>query len=514
MFFSKLIYKTIEFCDIILKNKINFLGGTMSSINLTLLTDFYQLTMMQGYYNSGHHKKIAIFDMYYRSNPQNNGYSIIAGVEELINYIQNLSFTTYDISYLRKQNCFTEDFLSLLKDFKFTGDIYAIPEGTVVFPNEPLVIVKATILEAQFIESYLLNTINHQSLIATKASRIKYAAGEQKVLEFGLRRAQGADAGIYGTRASIIGGCDSTSNVLAAKLFNLPISGTHAHSWVMNFDDEITAFREYVKSFPLNPFLLVDTYDTINSGIPNAIIVFNELVEKNLSIGSYGIRLDSGDLAYLSKIARKMLDDGGHKEALICASNDLDEFLIQELKLQGAKIDLWGVGTSLITSKSCPAFGGVYKLVAEIKENGEIVSKIKISENTSKVTNPGVKKVYRLFDKKTNKIKADLITLSHEIIDTTKDLTIFDPISTWKKMTLKADTYFTVELLVPIFLNGSCVYTCTTVLEIREYCKTQLSLLWDEQKRLVNPQIIPVDLSLDLWTLKEEMIDMSIINKK
>jgi nicotinate phosphoribosyltransferase len=479
----------------------------MSYTNLTLLTDFYQLTMMQGYYKTGCSKKIAVFDLFYRTNPFGGGYSICAGLEQVIDYIKNISFSEQDISYLKSKNCFDEQFLDLLKDFKFTGDIYAIKEGTVVFPNEPLIRVKAPIMEAQFIETTLLNIINHQSLIATKASRIVNSTRGDKVLEMGLRRSQGPDAGLYGSRACIIGGCSSSSNVLAGKMFDIPVSGTQAHSWIMSFDDEITSFREYVKIFPNNAILLVDTYDTIKSGIPNAIKVFDEMHLKNISLENYGIRLDSGDLAYLSRIARKMLDDAGYKNALICASNDLDEYLIQDLKTQDCKVSLWGVGTSLITAKDCPSFGGVYKLVADINQDGEIFSKIKISENSIKVTNPSIKKIYRLIDKKHNKIKADLITLEHENIDVTKDLTVFDPITTWKKKTLKANTYVAQELLIPIFLDGNCVYNSPSVMEIRDFCSDQISTLWDEYKRLFNPNVFPVDLSKQLWDLKSSMIE-------
>ena len=382
------------------------------------------------------------------------------------------------------------------------------------FQMNPYFRVKAPIIEAQLIESALLNIINHQSLIATKASRVVYSTGGDPVLEMGLRRAQGPDAAIYGSRACIIGGCVASSNVLAGKLFDIPISGTQAHSWIMSFNDEISAFREYVKVFPHKAILLVDTYDTINSGLPNAIKVFDEMKKENIKLENYGVRLDSGDLSYLSKIARKILDDAGHEKALICASNDLDEHLIQNLKLQDSKITLWGVGTNLITSNNCPSFGGVYKLVAETDENGNINPKIKISENSAKVTNPGVKKIYRIIDKKHNKIKADLITLEYEKIDTTKDLTIFDPITTWKKMNIKANSFYVEELLIPIFLDGKCVYKSPTVMEIKEYCTKQTSMLWSEYKRLSNPQILPVDLSDELWDLKKNMIKDALVNKK
>lgn len=478
----------------------------MNYNNLTLLTDFYEITMIQGYFASGLKNQEVVFDLFYRSNPAGNGFSIAAGLEQVIDYIKNIEFSKADIKYLRKLNTFTEPFLDYLADFKFTGEIYAIPEGTVVFPQEPLIRVKAPIMQAQFIETALLNIINHQSLIATKAARVVYAAGGDKVLEFGLRRAQGPDAGIYGARAAMIGGCAATSNVLAGQMFGVPVKGTHAHSWVMSFADELTAFREYAKTFPDACTLLVDTYDTLKSGVPNAITVFNEMKEKGLSTENLGIRLDSGDFAYLSKEARKMLDEAGYPEAVISASSDLDENIIQSLKLQGAKITLWGVGTHLITSKDCPAFGGVYKLAAEADKDGNFVPKIKLSENADKVTNPGIKKVFRLYDRSTKKIKADLIALDHETIDETKPLTVFDPLATWKRMTLAANQYTVRQLLVPVFIDGQCVYKSPGVMEIREYCQTELDSLWDEHKRLINPQLLPVDLSDELYVLKEAMI--------
>lgn len=477
-------------------------------INLTLLTDFYELTMMQGYSitNIGDHK--AVFDLFYRKNPSGNGYAIAAGLEQVIDYIKNLKFTDDDIKYLDSLNLFNDSFLNYLKDFKFTGDIYGVEEGTIIFPNEPILRITSSIIECQLMEATLLNIINHQSLIATKAARVCWAAEGDPVMEFGLRRAQGPDASIYGARSAIIGGCTATSNVLAGKLFDVPVKGTHAHSWVMSFDDELTAFREYAKIFPDACTLLVDTYDTLNSGVPNAIKVFKEMKDKNISLKSYGIRLDSGDLAYLSKEARKMLDDAGFTDAMICASSDLDEYLITDLKSrQEAKINLWGVGTKLITSDDCPSFGGVYKLAAQTNKDGVLVPRIKLSENVFKVTNPGVKKVFRFYNAKTNKIKADLIALDAEKIDNTKPLTIFDPLATWKKMTLKANEYKVRELLIPIFKGGECVYKSPKVMEIQNYCKSELNTLWDEHKRLINPQLVPVDLSLDLYNLKQKMID-------
>ncbi len=475
-------------------------------MNLTMLTDFYELTMMQGYFKTGEFERRAVFDLFYRNNPNNGGYSICAGLAQVVEYIKNIKFSEEDIQYLRGLSFFDEDFIEYLKDFRFSGDIYAVPEGTVVFPGEPLLRVSAPIIEAQFVETTILNIINHQSLIATKASRVVWAAHGDRVLEFGLRRAQGPDAGLYGARAAIIGGCFATSNVLAGKKFDVPISGTHAHSWVMSFKDELTAFRKYAEIFPKNCILLVDTYDTLRSGIPNAIKVFSELRELGKLFDGYGIRLDSGDFSYISEKARQMLDEAGFFDAVICASSDLDEYIITSLKQQGTKISVWGVGTNLITSKDCPAFGGVYKLSAE-ETDGKIVPKIKISENSDKITNPGIKKVFRLYDKNTKKIKADLIALEHEKIDEEKDLTIFDPFATWKTMTLKAGRFFARELLQPVFLNGECVMKERSVMEIRQYCFEETATLWPEYKRLVNPHILPVDLSVELFELKNKMIE-------
>ena len=475
--------------------------------NLTMLTDFYQLTMMQGYFSTKTHKRKAVFDLFFRSNPLSGGYSIFCGLEQVMEYIKRLKFSNDDMEYLRAQNCFSEDFLEYLKGFKFSGDIHAFPEGSVIFPKEPIFRVTAPIIEAQLIETAVLNILNHQNLIATKASRVVWAAEGNAILEFGLRRAQGPDAGIYGARAAVIGGCAATSNVLAGQMFDMPIRGTHAHSWVMSFGDELTAFREYVKMFPNACILLVDTYDTLKSGIPNAIKVFKEMRDSGIPLKNYGIRLDSGDLAFLSKIARSMLDEAGFKDALISASCDLDEYLIRDLKLQGSTVTLWGVGTNLITSKDCPSFGCVYKLAAKEDGNGVLQPTIKLSDNIDKVTNPGVKKVIRLYEKTSGKIKADLIALDDEVIDETQDLTIFDPVATWVKMTLKSGEFIAREMLVPIFKNGECVCEQKPVTEIKQYCKEELNTLWDEQKRLFNPQITPVDLSLKLWELKRGMID-------
>ncbi|MDR1531702.1 MAG: nicotinate phosphoribosyltransferase [Clostridiales bacterium] len=478
----------------------------MNYDNLTLLTDFYELTMMQGYKKAKTDQRIGVFDLFYRRNPFDNGYAIAAGLQQAIEYIENLRFGSDDIEYLRSQRYFTEDFLSYLAGFKFTGEIRAVPEGTVVFPGEPLVRVKAPTSEAQLIETALLNIINHQSLIATKAARVVWAAQGDAVLEFGLRRAQGPDAGLYGARAAIIGGCNATSNVLAGLMFGIPIRGTHAHSWVMNFPDELSAFRAYAETFPQACTLLVDTYNTLKSGIPNAIKVFTEMRQRGQDLSACGIRLDSGDLSYLSKAARKMLDEAGFNKAVISASGDLDEYLIRDLKLQGAAITMWGVGTNLITSKDCPAFGGVYKMSA-LYDNGAAQYKMKLSDNPEKITNPGIKKIVRLYDSESGKIKADLITLEHETVDTSRDLVIFHPLETWKRMTLRANKYIARELLVPIFVNGQCVYNSPQVSEIRSYCRSELDTLWDEEKRLVNPHIIPVDFSQELWDLKQNMLN-------
>lgn len=477
----------------------------MSNKNLTLLTDFYELTMMQGYFNNKNNDTV-IFDMFYRDNPCDSGYAICAGLEQVIDHINNLKFTEDDIEYLRSLKIFEEDFLSYLKGFHFTGDIYAIPEGTVVFPMEPLVKVISPIMEAQLVETAILNYINHQSLIATKASRVVYAAGGAPVMEFGLRRAQGPDAGTLGARAAVIGGCIGTSNVLSAKLYSLPALGTHAHSWIMSFEDELTAFRKYAELYPLNTTLLVDTYDTLRTGLPNAIKVFKELRENGRMPERYGIRLDSGDLAYLSKMSRKMLDEAGFTEATITASSDLDEYIIDSLNSQDARIDSWGVGTKLITSKDCPSFGGVYKLSA-IERNGKLIPRMKLSENQWKMTNPGNKKIYRVYENDSGKIKADLIALDDEQLSSDKPLLLFDPIATWKKTYLKPNTYTLRELLVPIFLKGKCVYTSPSVMEIREYCVNEQNTLWDECRRLSNPHNVYVDLSNKLYELKTRLLN-------
>lgn len=476
--------------------------------NLSLLTDLYQLTMLQGYFEEKQANETVIFDMFFRNNPHSGGYSVCAGLQQVIEYIEGLHFADEDISYLKTLNLFSDKFLSYLKDFKFTGDIYAIPEGSVIFPKEPIMKIVAPIMEAQLIETALLNIINHQSLIATKASRVVFAANGDTVLEFGLRRAQGPDAGIYGARAAMIAGCFATSNVLAGQMFDVPIRGTHAHSWVMSFSDELTAFRKYANLYPNACILLVDTYDTLKSGVPNAIKVFNEMREKGIELKNYGIRLDSGDLSYLSKKARQLLDNAGFNDAIISASNDLDENLISSLKLQGAKISSWGVGTNMITSKDCPAFGGVYKLSAVYESDKKAFkAKIKLSENAEKNTNPGNKKIYRIYDKDTKKIIADLICLEEETLDTSEELLLFDPLDTWKKTLLPSHTYYTKELLVPVFKNGKCVYKSPSVMEIREYCKEEMDTLWEESRRLEYPHRTHVDLSQKLWDLKNSLLN-------
>ena len=478
----------------------------MSKRNLTLLTDLYELTMMQGYYEKGQNEKV-IFDVFFRQNPCNNGYSVCAGLDQVIDYIKNLHFTYEDVDYLRGLGIFKEDFLHYLSGFHFSGDIYAIPEGTVIFPKEPLLKVIAPIMEAQLVETAILNIINHQSLIATKTSRIVFAANGDGIMEFGLRRAQGPDAGLYGARAAMIGGCVGTSNVLAGQMFDVPVMGTHAHSWIMSFPDEYTAFKTYAEMYPDNCTLLVDTYDTLKSGVPNAIRVFQEFKDAGKPLIKYGIRLDSGDLAYLSKEARKMLDEAGFPEATICASNDLDEFLLHDLKIQGAAIDSWGVGTNLITSKDCPSFGGVYKLAAIQNEKGEFVPKIKISENTEKITNPGNKTIYRIYEKASGKIKADLICFADEVIDPKQDLLLFDPMDTWKKTKLAGGTYTVREILLPIFKNGECLYKSPTLKEIAAYCREEKDTLWDETKRLFYPHRVYVDLSQKLYDVKQSLLD-------
>ena len=479
----------------------------MDRQNLTLLTDLYELTMMQGYFHNMDQNETVIFDAFYRKNPMDSGYAIAAGLEQVIKYVRELHFSDEDVSYLAGLGIFDRDFLDYLANFHFSGSIYAIPEGTVIFPREPLVKVIAPIMEAQLMETAILNIINHQSLIATKASRVCWAARGDGIMEFGLRRAQGPDAGTYGARAAVIGGCIGTSNVLCGQLFDVPVKGTHAHSWIMSFPDEYTAFKAYADMYPGACILLVDTYNTLKSGVPNAIRVFQEMRAQGLPMKGYGIRLDSGDLAYLSKAARKMLDDAGFPDAIISASNDLDEYLIDSLKVQGAAITSWGVGTNLITSKDWPSFGGVYKLAAIMGPDGKFIPKIKLSENSEKVTNPGNKTVYRIYMKDTGKIKADLIALVDEVFDETKPLLLFDPLEPWKKTLLEPGTYTMREILKPVFLNGKCVYESPKTMDIRSYCQQELSTLWDETRRLVNPQQVYVDLSSQLYDIKIDLLD-------
>ncbi|MGN0385410.1 MAG: nicotinate phosphoribosyltransferase [Lachnospiraceae bacterium] len=479
----------------------------MDRQNLTLLTDLYELTMMQGYFKNKDKNETVVFDAFYRNNPNGGGYAIAAGLEQVIDYIKNLHFDEEDIAYLKSLKIFDEDFLEYLSSFHFSGDIYAIPEGSVMFPREPVIKVVAPIMEAQLVETAILTIINHQSLIATKASRVCFAARGDGIMEFGLRRAQGPDAGIYGARAAMIGGCIGTSNVLAGQLFDVPVKGTHAHSWIMSFPDEYTAFKTYANIYPNACLLLVDTYDTLKSGVPNAIRVFTEMREAGIPLTMYGIRLDSGDLAYLSKKARKMLDAAGFPDAIISASNDLDEYLIDSLKIQGATITSWGVGTNLITSKDCPSFGGVYKLAAVRDAEGNFIPKIKLSENSEKVTNPGNKTIYRIYEKDTGKIKADLICLADETFDESQPMKLFDPVEPWKKTRLEGGTYTLRELLVPVFKNGECCYNSPSVMEIRDICQKELNTLWDETRRLVNPHKVYVDLSKKLYDMKIKLLD-------
>ena len=480
----------------------------MGKQNLTLMTDLYELTMMQGYFRNKDRNETVIFDAFYRNNPMDSGYSICAGLEQVIDYINNLHFEDDDIAYLRSLGIFGEDFLKYLRDFHFSGDIYAIPEGSIMFPREPMIKVIAPIMEAQLVETAILNIINHQSLIATKTSRVCFAARGDGIMEFGLRRAQGPDAGTLGARAAMIGGCVGTSNVLAGQLFDVPVKGTHAHSWIMSFPDEYTAFKTYADMYPSACILLVDTYDTLKSGVPNAIRVFTEMREAGIPLTFYGIRLDSGDLAYLSKKARKMLDEAGFPDAVISASNDLDEYLIDSLKVQGCKITSWGVGTHLITSKDWPSFGGVYKLAAiQDAQSGEFIPKIKLSEKSEKITNPGNKKIYRIYEKDTGKIKADLICLVDETYDENEPLVLFDPNEPWKKTKLLPGTYELRELMVHVFDHGNCIYHSPKVMDIRDYCQKELETLWEETRRLVNPHGVYVDLSQKLYDMKISLLN-------
>ncbi len=470
--------------------------------NCTMLCDFYQLTMGNGYFKSKHKDTIAYFDVFFRRVPDNGGFAVCAGLEQVIGYIENLRFDEDDIEFLRKKRIFDEEFLEYLRNFKFEGDIFAIPEGTPVFPYEPLITVRAPAIQAQLIETMLLLLVNHQSLIATKANRIVRAAKGRAISEFGSRRAQGASGAVLGARAAYIGGCGGTACVLSDKLFGVPATGTMAHSWVQMFDTELEAFEEYCRTYPDSTTLLVDTYNVLKSGVPNAIKAFDNVL-KPLGKRPVGIRLDSGDIAYLSVEARKMLDEAGYPDCKIVASNSLDEHIIADLLNQGAKIDLFGVGERLITASSEPVFGGVYKLCA-VEENGEIKPKIKISENVAKITNPHYKKLYRIFDNKTGKAEADLICVFDEKIDESKPLELFDPDYTWKRKTM---TDFTAkELQVPVFIKGKRVYNSPDIASIRSYCAEQLATMWDSVLRFENPHRYYVDLSEKLWNIKHSLL--------
>ena len=479
---------------------------TEEKLNMTMLCDFYELTMANGYFKNGYKDRICYFDVFFRRVPDGGGFAITAGLEQLIDYIENLHFSERDIEYLRGRNLFDEDFLNYLKDFRFTGDIYAIPEGTPIFPREPLVVVRAPAIEAQLIETFTLLTINHQSLIATKANRICRAAHGRTVLEFGSRRAQGADGAIVGARAAYIGGCAGTACTISDEVYGVPAGGTMAHSWVQMFDSEYEAFKTYCETYPTNATLLVDTYNTLKSGVPNAIRVFNEVL-KPKGITKCGIRLDSGDIAYLSQKARKMLDETGWETCQITVSNSLDEYLIQDLLLQDAQIDLFGVGERLITARSEPIFGGVYKLMAVENEKGEIIPKIKVSENVEKITVPHFKKVWRFYGNDTGKAIADYMTVYDEVVDDSGNLEIYDPAATWKKKTVY--DFHARELLVPIFKNGKCVYKSPALPEIKAYCAAQVDTLWDEVKRFDNPHNYYVDLSQKLWDIQQVLLRRS-----
>lgn len=469
--------------------------------NLTLLTDLYQLTMLNGYYEKNIHEDIVVFDMFFRKNACNGGYTIICGIEQLVEYINNLHFSDDDLRYLKSLDLFSDKFLDFLKDFKFTGDIYAVEEGTIMFPKEPVITVKAPLYQAQLIETALLTIVNFQSLIATKASRVCYSAAGDPVFEFGLRRAQGPDAGTYGARAAVIGGCSGTANVLAGKMFDIPVIGTQAHSWVQKFDNELESFRAYADVYPDKCLLLVDTYDVLKSGVPNAIKVFDELKAKGHK--PMGIRIDSGDLQYLSVEAKKLFEEAGYTDLSYTASNDLDEYTIASLKSSGAAINSWGVGTKLITSAESPSLGGVYKLAGSY-DGDTLVPKIKVSEEPEKINNPGFKKVVRIYNED-NKAEADLIMLHDEKIDTSKPLTIFDPTYTWKNKTFHK--YTIKELQKTLFENGECKYVSKSVNEIKKYVNNQLNTLWEAYKRFSNPKEYKVDLSDNLWTLKSDLLD-------
>ena len=471
--------------------------------NLTMLTDYYEFTMSNGYFLNGMKDKVAVFDMFFRNIPDNGGFAIFAGLEQLVHYLENLRFTPQDIEYFRSKKVFDEQFLDYLANFRFSCDVWAMEEGTPIFPNEPIVTVKGPVIQAQLVETMILLTINHQSLVATKANRMVRAAGDKLIMEFGSRRAQGYDAAILGARATYIGGCGATACAITDRDYGVPAVGTMAHSWVQMFDSEYEAFKSYAQIYPDDCTLLVDTYNVLKSGIPNAIKVFNEVI---LPLGHRpkGVRIDSGDIAYLSKKARKMLDEAGFADVKIVASNSLDEYIIRDLQLQGAKLDSFGIGERLITSKSDPVFGGVYKLVA-VEKDGEFIPKIKVSESPEKITNPHFKRLYRLYDRESGKAIADELTLRDEVIDPTKPHVIFDPNATWKTKEL---TDFTVrELQVPIFQNGELVYELPELNDIKAYCRQQIHTLWDEVKRFENPHTYYVDLSQKLWDVKRGLLE-------
>lgn len=471
--------------------------------NLTMLTDFYEITMANGYFANGYKDRICYFDMFFRKVPDGGGFAIMAGVEQLVDYLNNLKFTDEDIEYLRSKKLFKEEFLEYLRTFEFSCDVWAVPEGTPIFPGEPIVTVRGPVIQAQFIETMVLLCINHQSLIATKTNRIVRAAQGRAVLEFGSRRAQGFDGAVYGARAAYIGGCAGTACTISDRMFGVPALGTMAHSWVQLFDSEYEAFKAYATEYPDNCTLLVDTYNVLKSGVPNAIKVFNEvLVPKGYRPA--GIRIDSGDITYLSRKARKMLDEAGFEDCKICASNSLDEYIIRDMLMQGAKVDTFGVGERLITSSSEPVFGGVYKLVAVENEDGTIAPRIKISENVAKITTPCFKDLYRLYDEETDKAIADVITMNGEIIDDTKPYTIFDPNHTWKRKTL--ENFKAVKLRTKIFENGKCLYTPRSISAIRAYCAAQVDTLWEEVTRFENPHSYYVDLSQELWDEKYRLL--------
>ena len=473
-----------------------------------LITDLYQLTMANALFNKGRHERKVVFDRFYRKNPFNGGYTIVAGLEHLQQFLENFRFDEEDIDYLESLHIFYPAFLDYLKDFRFKGNIYAVPEGTVVFPGEPLLRFHGTTTEAMLLETGLSMIMNHESLIATKARRVRTVAPKDALMEFGLRRAQGHSAGLWGARAAMIGGFNGTSNVEAGKRFDIPVLGTMAHSWVMSFDEEIDAFREYVRQYHDNLILLADTYNVLEMGVPHAIQVFKELKEEGRLPGKYGIRIDSGDIAYLSQEATRMFTEAGFPDAIISGSNDLDEYLIDSLKVQGCKITSWGVGTHLITSKDWPSFGGVYKLAAiQDAQSGEFIPKIKLSENSEKITNPGNKKIYRIYEKDTGKIKADLICLVDETYDENEPLVLFDPNEPWKKTKLLPGTYELRELMVHVFDHGKCIYHSPKVMDIRDYCQKELETLWEETRRLVNPHGVYVDLSQKLYDMKISLLN-------